>query len=53
MTTKESLCVSKSKIIKDYRNNEIANYDQEHVQRWINQFEDHEQEIQQHEKNRI
>ncbi|TMP59768.1 hypothetical protein CWB77_13205 [Pseudoalteromonas sp. S1610] len=53
MTTNESLCLSISKIIKDYRNNEFGNYDQEHVQRWINQFEDHEQEIVLLETNRI
>lgn len=39
------LCQKISEIIFDYRNKEFGAYDKNHVERWINQFEEHEREL--------
>ena len=41
----KELCQKISEVIIDYRDREFGRYDQNHVERWIYQFEEHEREI--------
>jgi hypothetical protein len=51
--TNEELCQSISNVINGYRNKEFGEYDYNHVQRWISQFDDSEKRIVLEETNRI
>lgn len=51
--TKDELCTSISDVISGYRDNEFGVYDKNHVERWINQFDETEQLLVLKETNRI
>jgi hypothetical protein len=51
--TNEELCQSISNVINGYRNKEFGEYDYNHVNRWVSQFEDCEKRVVLEETNRI